>query len=243
MNKTKPVIEYELSNEKISGIPVIVVAAGSSTRMGKNKMLMNVGGLPVLVRTLKVFQNCDGISNIILVASKENLLEYQKLRDSYMLTKVTDITEGGSNRQESVLCGIKCLKESDETVLIQDGARPMVTNEIINRVICGLENYSAVTPVVKVKDTIKQIDENGVVIKTVKRDDLVQVQTPQGVKAKEYLSLLNNRDLSLFTDDVSIFEAAGVKVLTVEGDYKNIKITTPEDVVIAEAFLKGDALE
>ena len=88
-----------------------------------------------------------------------------------------------------------------------------------------MNEFNAVTPAVKVKDTIKQIAADGVVIKTVKRDDLVQVQTPQGVKIKEYLSALKDKDLSLFTDDVSIFEAAGDKVLTVEGDYKNIKIT------------------
>ncbi len=243
MNITKPLLQYEATVEKTQGIPVIVVAAGSSTRMGKNKQLINVCGLPVLVRTLKTFQSCDGISNIILVASKDTVLEYQKLCDSYMLTKVTDIVEGGKNRQESVLCGIKQLKATDESVLIHDGARPLVSEDIINRVINGLKNYSAVTPVVKVKDTIKEIDQNGVVVRTVKRDALVQVQTPQGVNVKEYLCALENMDLSLFTDDVSIFEATGQKVLTVEGDYKNIKITTPEDVVVAEAFLKGDNAE
>ena len=180
---------------------------------------------------------------MILVASSDMVLEYQKLCDSYMLTKVSDIVEGGSNRQESVLCGIKLLKDDDEFVLIHDGARPLVSEAIINRVIDGLKKYSAVTPVVKVKDTIKEIDQNGVVIKTVKRDALVQVQTPQGVNVKQYLSAVKNKDLSIFTDDVSIFEATGYKVLTVEGDYKNIKITTPDDVLIAEAFLKGDNSE
>lgn len=243
MNIAKPSLQYEVTSEKTQGIPVIVVAAGSSTRMGRNKQLINVCGLPVLVRTLKVFEQCEGVSSIILVASSDKVLEYQKLCDSYMLTKVSDIVEGGSNRQESVLCGIKRLKASDEFVLIHDGARPLVSEAIINRVIDGLKNYSAVTPVVKVKDTIKEIDQNGVVIKTVKRDALVQVQTPQGVNVKQYLSAVENKDLSLFTDDVSIFEAAGHKVLTVEGDYKNIKITTPDDVLIAEAFLKGDNAE
>lgn len=240
MNKTKPLLQYEVAEKEVSGIPVIVVAGGSSTRMGQNKLLMNVGGLPVLVRSLKVFQQCNAVSNIILVASEKTVLEYQKLCDDYMLTKVSDIVEGGSNRQESVLNGINCLKADDEFVLIHDGARPLVTNDIIDRVIGGLFDFSAVAPAVKVKDTIKQIDQNGVVIKTVKRDDLVQVQTPQGVRVREYLSAIEGKDLSLFTDDVSIFEAAGERVLTVEGDYKNIKITTPEDVTVAEAFLKEE---
>lgn len=243
MEKTKPLIEYELSNDTCSGIPVIVVAGGSSSRMGQNKLLMNIGGLPVLVRTLKVFQQCDKIRNIILVASSENTLEYQKLCENFMLNKVSDIVEGGSNRQESVLNGLKRLKADDKKVLIHDGARPLVTTDIISRVIKGLDEYSAVAPVVKVKDTIKKIDENGVVITTVKRDDLVQVQTPQGVEVCKYLNAVEGKALETFTDDVSIFEAVGEKVLTVLGDYKNIKITTPEDILVAEAFLKGEVCE
>lgn len=243
MNKTELKLQFEVLRTENKGIPVIVVAGGSSTRMGQNKQLINVCGLPVLVRTLKAFQQCDGVSNIILVASSETLLEYQNLCEKYMLSKVSDVVEGGKNRQESVLCGIRCLKESDELVLIHDGARPLVTDDVINRVIDGLKTHLAVTPVVKVKDTIKQIDENGEVIKTVCRDDLVQVQTPQGVNVKKYLNALKDKDLSQFTDDVSIFEAAGERVLTVLGDYKNIKITTPDDVITAEAFLKGDFAE
>ncbi len=243
MNKTESKIEFEVFENQTGGIPVIVVAAGSSTRMGQNKMLISVSGLPVLVRTLKAFEECDQISNIILVAKGEELITYKELCDKYMLTKVKDIIEGGQNRQESVLCGMERLKNSDQRVLIHDGARPLVSNEIICRVIDGLNRYAAVVPVVKVKDTIKQIAENGEVIKTVKRDDLVQVQTPQGVYKKEYLKLLKSNDLSLFTDDVSFFEADGQKVLTVTGDYKNIKITTKEDIIIAEAFLKGDICE
>ena len=243
MNKTKPLLQYEVKSAQNSGVPVIVVAGGSSTRMGQNKLLIKVGGIPVLARTLKAFQQCDAVSNIILVAAKDTVLEYQKLCDNYMISKVTDIVEGGSNRQESVLNGIKQLKSDDELVLIHDAARPMVNQEIITRVIDGLNEFNAVIPVVKVKDTIKQIDSNGVVVKTVNRENLVQVQTPQGVKVKEYLCAIEGKDLNNFTDDASIFEAVDEMVLTVEGDYKNIKITTPEDVLVAEAFLKEDTAE
>ncbi len=243
MNITKPTLQYDVISENKQGIPVIVVAGGSSARMGKNKQLIEICGLPVLVRTLKAFQNCESISSIILVAAQSTVLQYQRLCDTYMLTKVSDIVVGGANRQESVLCGIKALSEQDNCVLIHDGARPLVTNDIIERVIKGLENYSAVTPAIMVKDTVKRVDENGVVVETLKRDELVQVQTPQGVKVREYLCALEGKDLALFTDDVSIFEAAGARVLTVLGDYKNIKITTPEDVAVAEAFLKGDISE
>ncbi|MBO5210931.1 MAG: 2-C-methyl-D-erythritol 4-phosphate cytidylyltransferase [Clostridia bacterium] len=243
MNATKPLLQFDIANQNIQGVPVIVVAGGSSTRMGQNKQLIGLCGVPVLVRTLKAFQHCDAVSNIILVAANDTLLQYQTLCESYMLTKVSDIVEGGNNRQESVLCGIKSLKADDEIVLIHDGARPLVDSEIINRVIGGLNEFDAVVPVVKVKDTIKQIDENGIVIKTVKRDDLVQVQTPQGVRVKKYLTALEGKDLNTFTDDASIFEAVGERVLTVTGDYKNIKITTPEDVAVAVAFLKEETAE
>ena len=243
MNATKPLLQFEAINQNAQGVPVIVVAGGSSARMGQNKQLIKLCGVPVLVRTLKAFQCCNAVSNIILVAAKDTVLEYQNLCENYMLTKVSDIVEGGSNRQESVLCGIKRLNSDDEVVLIHDGARPLVTDDIINRVINGLKEFNAVVPAVKAKDTIKQILENGVVVKTVKRDDLVQVQTPQGVRVKNYLAALEGKVLNTFTDDASIFEAVGESVLTVMGDYKNIKITTPEDVAVAVAFLKEDAAE
>ena len=243
MTKTGLELEFEVLKTENDGVPVIVEAGGSSTRMGQNKQLIDFCGLHVLVRTLKAFQQCESISNIILVASSQTLLEYQNLCEKYMLSKVKDVVEGGKSRQESVLCGIKRLKTDDEFVLIHDGARPLVSSDVINRVIAGLETHSAVIPVVKVKDTIKRIAENGEVIKTVCREDLVQVQTPQGVDVKKYLSALTDKDLSQFTDDASILEATGEKVLTVLGDYKNIKITTPEDVLMAQAFLKGDFAE
>ncbi len=243
MNKTETKLEFEVCESNNNGIPVIVVAAGMSTRMGQNKMLMPILDVPVIVRTLKAFENCDKISNIILVAKADTLLSYSRLCEKYMLTKVTDIIEGGVNRQESVLCGISRLAKTDQKVLIHDGARPLVDDGVIVRVIDGLARFSAVAPVVKVKDTIKQIDNSGVVIKTVKRDDLVQVQTPQGVNVEKYLNAVAGKDLSTFTDDVSIFEAENEPVLTVFGDYKNIKITTEEDVIIAEAFLKGESFK
>lgn len=243
MEKTKPLIEYEVSCDAFGGMPVIVVAGGSSTRMGQNKLLMNIGGLPVLVRTLKVFQQCDKIGSIILVASAQNVLEYQTLCEKFMLTKVTDIVAGGDNRQASVLNGINRLNKKDKKVLIHDGARPLVSEKIINDIINGLNNFNAVVPVVRVKDTIKKVDKNGLVIKTVNREDLVQVQTPQGVEVSKYLNAMEGKDLSSFTDDVSIFEAVGDSVLAVDGDYKNIKITTPEDILVAEAFLREETVE
>lgn len=238
MNKTELKLEYEITQKDNKGISVIVVAAGSSTRMnGTNKQLAMLGGIPVIVRTLLAFENSADISNIILVVKDSDLFEIQCLTQRYMITKLTDIVCGGKSRQESVLKGFSRLKSDDTKVLIHDGARPFVNEKIIKSVVDGLYKFPAVTCAVKVKDTIKQIDENGKVVKTLDRDSLVSVQTPQGVRVAQYLKAIENLDVSTFTDDTSIMEYSGNQVLTVEGSYKNIKITTKEDLKLAESFL------
>lgn len=231
MNKTEIKLQYRVCEEKNQGLTVIIVAAGSSVRMqGINKQLLQINGVPVIVKTLLAFENCNAVKNIILVVRHEDLFELQMLAEKYMITKLTDIVCGGKNRQESVLNGFARLG-SESAVLIHDGARPLVSNEIICSVAKALDTHTAVTCAVKVKDTVKQVDETGKVIKTIPRESLVAVQTPQGVHVKEYLDSVEKAgDVSLFTDDTSIMEAAGYEVYTVDGSYKNIKITTPEDI-------------
>lgn len=244
MLETEIKLEYNLCENKSSGIPVIVVAAGSSSRMnGINKQMLLLGGIPVLVRTLLQFERNQNISRIIVVSKKENLLEIQKLADEYMISKLTDIVEGGASRQESVLNGLKRLSQNEEKVLIHDGARPLVSQKTISDVANALENHVAVTCAVKVKDTIKEIDKEKKVIKTLNRENLVSVQTPQGARVLEYLKAISETDISKFTDDTSILEAAGYGVYTVEGSYKNIKITTVEDIKAAQSFLGEEAEE
>lgn len=243
MKRLELKLEYDVCKNENAGVPVIIVAAGASSRMkGTNKQLAVLGGIPVIIRTLLSFENNKEISNIILVTRQEDLLEIQTLAQKYMISKLTDIASGGSSRQESVLNGFSRLKQTDQLVLIHDGARPFVDNETINAVVHALDKYSAVTCAVKVKDTIKCIDQDGKVLKTLNRDNLVSVQTPQGVKVNDYLKAVENIDVSIFTDDTSIMEAAGYDVLTVEGSYKNIKITTQEDLALGEGFL-GEAEE
>lgn len=238
MNKTELKLQYNICEKEAGGIPVIVVAAGASSRMqGTNKQLIQLGGVPVIIRTLLAFENCDGVSNIILVVRDEDLFEIQMLTHKYMITKISDIVCGGASRQESVLKGFARLKNDEKFVLIHDGARPFIDSKVINLVISSLQKYSAVTCAVKVKDTIKQIDKDGKVIKTLDRNSLVSVQTPQGVNVKEYLKAVENLNVADFTDDTSIMEAAGYDVAVVEGSYKNIKITTKEDIALAEGFL------
>jgi 2-C-methyl-D-erythritol 4-phosphate cytidylyltransferase len=175
------------------------------------------------------------------------ILPLQKIADQGGFLKVTDIIKGGNCREESVRLGFERLikNENIKTVLIHDGARPLVSKEVIDRVITAVEEFSAVVPAVPVKDTIKKTGALGRVECTVDRENLVNIQTPQGFKVecfKEAL-LTAGKNLEQFTDDASIVEASGKWVYTVMGDYKNIKITTPEDMVLAEAYLKSLAEE
>ncbi len=240
MYKTELKLDYSVCENK-NGIPVIVVAAGASSRMqGTNKQLTELGGIPVIIRTLLKFENCESISNIILVVRSEDLFQIQMLCEKYMITKLTDIVCGGNSRQESVLKGFSRLGDGADRVLIHDGARPFVSNGIIDSVVKALEKCSAVTCGVKVKDTIKQVDSDGKVLNTVNRENLVSVQTPQGVKTADYLRAVADADVASFTDDTSIMEAAGYEVFVVDGSYRNIKITTKEDLIIAQGFLSEE---
>lgn len=242
MEKTELKLEYRVC-ENNTGIPVIVVAAGTSSRMnGTNKQLALLGGIPVLMRTLSIFEKSNSISNIILVTRDEDLFQIQMLCNKYNITKISDIVCGGNSRQESVLKGFARLKTDDINVLIHDGARPFVDGVIIDNVCSALQKYSAVTCAVKVKDTIKQVDDNGKVVKTLNRESLRSVQTPQGVNVAEYLKAIQTLNVAEFTDDTSIMEAAGYDVYVVEGSYKNIKITTMEDICSAEGFLREEDL-
>ncbi|MBE6786981.1 MAG: 2-C-methyl-D-erythritol 4-phosphate cytidylyltransferase [Ruminococcaceae bacterium] len=240
MQETKLKLDYTL-NESKGNVPVIVVAAGSSSRMkGTNKQLAQIGSVPVVIKSLLAFENCSSISNIILVVRTEDLFQIQMLCEKYMVSKLTDIVCGGDTRQESVLKGFSRLPSNTEKVLIHDGARPFVNNEIICSVIDALDEYSAVTCGVKVKDTIKKVSNNGVVVNTVDRQDLIAVQTPQGVKVSQYLDACQKVDVSKYTDDTSIMEAAGHSVFVTEGSYKNFKITTKEDLIMANAFISEE---
>ncbi len=240
--KTKTALEYEIAEKNENGIPVIVVAAGSFTRMkGVNKQLTEISGIPVIIRTLMAFEKSSIISDIILVVRADDVFSMQILTEQYGITKLTDIVCGGNCRQESVLKGLSRVSDREERVLIHDGARPLVTEEIIENVASGLENYPAVTCAVPIIDTVKRVNPLGVVIKTVERDDLVCVQTPQGVRIAEYKDAVEKAgDVFIFTDDTSIMESAGYKVLTVEGSRSNIKITTKSDIALAESLLEGE---
>ena len=238
--KTETVLKYEVSEIPKNGIPAIIVAAGSFTRMeGVNKQLAEISGIPVIIRTLMAFENSNLVSSIILVVRADDVFSVQLLTEKYGITKLTDIVCGGNCRQESVVKGLSRVSVTAEKVLIHDGARPLVDGDTIERVAKGLDSFSAVTCAVPIVDTVKRVDTNGQVLETLNRDGLVSVQTPQGVRVTDYKSALEKaEDLSAFTDDMSIMEKAGFKVLTVMGSRDNIKITTKRDIPFAERLLE-----
>lgn len=241
MPKLEYKLDFAVQTQEKGSIPVIIVAAGSSVRMqGISKQFITLCGIPAIVHTMVAFQNASQISRIILVTKEEYINEIQLLANKYMISKLSDIVVGGSTRQDSVKNGLDRL-DDEEFVLIHDGARPLVSGEVISRVCNALSDADGVICAVKVKDTIKRVDINDAVLETIPRDMLYNTQTPQGLNVKKYRDAIKNVDVSKFTDDASILESVGAVVKIVEGEYKNIKITTPDDIGIAEYYLeKGE---
>ena len=241
MQKLEFSLEYKRIEEEIGGLPVIIVAAGNSTRMkGTDKRFVPLVGVPVLARTMAAFQNCSLISEIAVVTGEDKIADVKRLAAAYAIDKLSFVAVGGSSREDSVKNGLLLFKDKYGKALVHDCARPLVPVEVIERVAEALGRFNSVTCAVPLKDTVKRVDENGMVTETPSRTELVSVQTPQGVNIEKFLSAAKDIDLSLFTDDTSVMEAAGEKTKTVEGDYRNIKITTPEDIDLASTLIEKE---
>ena len=220
----------------------LVAAAGSSSRMeGVNKLLEPLNGVPVLARTLTALQLARQVDEIVVAAREEDLVEISRLCHTYGVTKCVKVVRGGANRAQSVL--LAALEASPETELlaVQDGARPLVTPELIDRVISAAARCGAAAPAVPVKDTIKSVRDGGAVERTLERSSLRAVQTPQVFETsllKAALQSAVEKELPI-TDDCSAVERLGKVVFLVEGDEENLKITTPVDLILAEAILQA----
>lgn len=221
----------------------VLAAAGSSSRMGGvNKQLIPLKGIPVLVRTMQTFQQVDSIDGIVVVGRKEDIEVYKQCAVEYKITKCIDVVEGGMDRQASVFAALKAIRsfsQGDDLVLIHDGARCLVDEELIHRVIGSLEQYDAVTAAVKVIDTIAKGTEDMDIEQVVDRDFYWQIQTPQGFRFKDIYRWHEavEKDGIRYTDDSSVALASGAKVGLIEGSRQNIKITTEEDLEIGAVFL------
>lgn len=225
-------------------VTAIITAAGKGTRMKSsiNKQYIEIAGVPVLARTISAFENCSEVDNIILVVNEEDInFCKNEIVEEFNFTKVISLVSGGAERQNSVYKGLCSIRDKDGVVLIHDGARPFVTNENIVDCINAVREYGACGIGVRSKDTIKISDENGFVQLTPDRSSLWSIQTPQGFM---YEIIKNAHDKAvqngyIGTDDMVLVEKLGIPVKIVEGNYQNIKITTPEDLIMGESLLSS----
>lgn len=216
----------------------VVPAAGSSTRMGRDKLFASLGGVPVLIHTLRALESCPSIGEIIVVTRPDHLVEVSKLCREAVLDKVSKVVSGGATRTESVLAGVNAVGEGYSLVAIHDGARPLVSREVVEAAVAAAASGSAAAPAVPVKDTVKEA-ERGIVTATPDRSKLFAVQTPQVFDIdliRTALTRAVEEGVSL-TDDCAAVERMGVPVALTQGSYTNLKITTPEDLAVAEALL------
>lgn len=213
-------------------ISAIIPAAGSGSRFSlqKNKLLENITGIPVIVHTLRVIASVDAINEIIICSSIDLIEKIQELIVNYNISKTIQVIEGGESRQESVFIGLKTLHNPD-FVVIHDGARPFVSKEIIENTINTARQKGAATAAIPTKDTIKRVDnKTRQIIETLNRNELWNIQTPQVFKYQEILKAHQKFAGQKFTDDSALIEKMGISVFIETGSYKNIKITTLEDI-------------
>lgn len=212
----------------------VIVAAGSASRMeGIDKALALLSGEPVIVQTVKAFQNCPAIEEIVIVTRQDLLEKIADLAAPY--AKVKAVVVGGADRVQSVLCGLQALSEKVELAAIHDGARPLITPELIVKTVSAADFHGAAAPAIAVKDTIKNV-QNHWVCGTPDRSSLRAVQTPQVFCLPDLLTALTQaiKDGAAITDDCSALERMGIPVYLVDGQESNIKITTPMDLKVAQ---------
>ena len=216
----------------------VIVAAGTASRMGGiDKVMAELNGEPMILRTVRTFQTCEAISEIVIVTREDLILPIMHLCAG--LEKVKAVVAGGSSRQESVERGLNALSAKVKLVAVQDGARPLITHEVIDRTVRAAHSYGAAAPAIPVKDTIKVVT-GGVVKETPDRKTLQAVQTPQVFDLAMLKGALKKakEDNAEVTDDCSAVERLGMSIKIVEGDERNIKVTTPMDLAIAKLLLE-----
>lgn len=216
----------------------IILAAGNGTRMkaDKSKLLLEINGKTVIERTVNTFSNIADIDDIIVVVRETDIPLYENVLSKYNISYCI----GGSTRQESVSNAVETIDNAD-MIIIHDGARPLVTENEISNTLRVAQEKGAAAVGVKVKDTIKVVDRNNKIINTPQRSSLIAIQTPQIFRFDKYVEAMKlakeqNKD---FTDDCKLLENAGEDVFVVDGEYTNIKITTPEDIPVAESILNA----
>ena len=223
---------------KLKYCGAVIVAAGSASRMGGiDKVMAPLNGEPMIVHTVRAFQNCDAIREIVVVTRPDLIRTVMGLCKD--MDKVKAVVAGGKDRPESVANGLNALSSRVKLAAIQDGARPLITWQVIDRTVRAANSYGAAAPAIPVKDTVKEV-AGGMVVTTPDRSRLQAVQTPQVFDIDLLRGALKKAkaDGAQITDDCSAVERIGMKVKIVEGDEHNIKVTTPLDLKIAQLFME-----
>lgn len=234
---------FLFGREKQPFVTAIVVAAGKATRMeGIDKQLADLCGMPVILHSLLAFDRHPAIRQVVVVCREEDIPEYLDLTGAYGLKKLRSIVKGGESRQASVFAGVGAADPESEYLCIHDGARPLVEEETITACLSDAKEYGAATAAVPVKDTIKVSDGGGYIATTPDRSLLYSTQTPQIFAAPLYREAMAKAkaDGVSYTDDCQLVESLGQKVRLSKGSYANLKITTPEDLLIAQALFLGE---
>jgi len=230
-------------NNQIPPVSVIVPAAGQGTRMHSNesKLLMLLDGKPLISYSLRVFEAVSAIEEVVLVVPAGSVSFYRdNIVGPFQLKKVKEVVEGGERRQDSVYQGLKSLSNETQVVLVHDGARPFVSPTIIEQSIVAACQFGACVVGVPCKSTIKESDDEGFVYRTPERHHMWEIQTPQAFQTtllRESFDQAREKGLEV-TDEGMLVEALGKSVKIVEGDYQNMKVTTKEDLLLAELILK-----
>lgn len=222
-------------------VSAIIACAGSSVRMnGLNKQFAELDGIPAAVRSMLAFESVNEVTEIIVSAREQDISEFERLAEKYGVTKFKCAVKGGSTRQQSVFAAFAYTDKATRYIAVHDGARPLVKPEHIRQCIKDASVFGGAALGVTVKDTIKQVD-GGLIVDTPDRSRLYIIQTPQIFRRDIYvkgINFANDHELE-FTDDCQLAEAVGVKVNITVSDYTNIKLTTPEDIAVAEVLLHG----
>lgn len=222
-------------------ISAIIVAGGEGRRMGGPKQFIDIAGVPMVVRALKVFNGCASVDEIVLVVPFENIQLAKKLIADHSLKHVGAIVAGGGGRQGSVYNGLQAVSPDSDYVLIHDGSRPLVTEKLITDLIADLKGADAAVVAVPVTDTLKEVKDGKEISRTLDRGLLWAAQTPQGFRTSLIKEAHERAQKNgyLATDDSSLLERLGHKVKVITGSYENIKVTTPVDVKLAECIIKN----
>lgn len=224
-------------------VGVVVVAAGSSSRMnGVDKLFYELDGVPVVARAIEPFCLCECVREIVVACRGRDIPQLWDIARCFSLGKVSKIVAGGSTRQESVFAGVRALDPDCSLIAVHDGARAFVSRAVIEDCLRVAAQKRAACAAVPVKDTIKRADEQGQIVETPPRASLYIAQTPQAFDRALYLAAMENaaaRGMD-YTDDCQLIEAIGHRVTLSPGSYLNFKITTPEDLYLAQSFAGGE---